>query len=72
MNDNRRTVVIAAMTSSHRKYSLKVKLRYNNLKDTLVIEQKRKSYKIYTAKEVWFTYRKRNKLAQTSNYSITT
>ncbi len=51
LNDNLRTVVIAPMTSSSRKYPTRVKIKHNNQEGWVVIDQIRTIDKIRIVKK---------------------
>jgi len=51
INDNLRTVVIAPMTSASRKYPTRVKVKHNNQKGWVVIDQIRTIDKIRVVKK---------------------
>ena len=51
INDNLRTVVIAPMTSTSRKYPTRVKIKYNNQEGWVVIDQIRTIDKIRIVKK---------------------
>ena len=51
INDNLRTVVIAPMTSTSRKYPTRVKIKYNNQEGWVVIDQIRTIDKIRILKK---------------------